>query len=186
MPTTSPRASTSGPPELPGLMAASVWMNSPGLLRFGGVRIRPIHRAHDSARYREAKSVGIAEGQHSLTGPDFLRVAPGSAGQIRGAHLQDSKVGQRIGANQFRFHYAAIAGGHADVDRSIDHVVVGDDVSVRRDHHAAAHAVLDFGVGRCMCGPKNCPNGPCWPKNCCMSSRQLLARHFWFRCARLR
>ena len=31
MPTSSPRASTSGPPELPGLMAASVWMNPPGL-----------------------------------------------------------------------------------------------------------------------------------------------------------
>ena len=28
MPTTSPRRFTSGPPELPGLMAASVWMKS--------------------------------------------------------------------------------------------------------------------------------------------------------------
>ena len=33
IPTTSPRALTSGPPELPGLMAASVWMNSPGARR---------------------------------------------------------------------------------------------------------------------------------------------------------
>src|SRR5437764_14206420 len=31
IPTTSPRAFTSAPPELPGLIAASVWMNSPGL-----------------------------------------------------------------------------------------------------------------------------------------------------------
>ena len=31
MPMSSPCASTSGPPELPGLMAASVWMKSPGL-----------------------------------------------------------------------------------------------------------------------------------------------------------
>ena len=28
MPTTAPRASSSGPPELPGLIAASVWMKS--------------------------------------------------------------------------------------------------------------------------------------------------------------
>ena len=31
MPISSPREFTSGPPELPGLMAASVWMKSPGL-----------------------------------------------------------------------------------------------------------------------------------------------------------
>jgi len=33
IPITCPRASTRGPPELPGLMAASVCMNSPGLWR---------------------------------------------------------------------------------------------------------------------------------------------------------
>ncbi len=47
---------------------------------------------------------------------------------------------------EFRFQHAAIAGGHADVDGSINHVIVGDDVSVRRDHDAAAHAVLDLGL----------------------------------------
>ena len=31
MPISSPCASTSGPPELPGLIAASVWIKSPGL-----------------------------------------------------------------------------------------------------------------------------------------------------------
>jgi hypothetical protein len=31
MPTSSPCALTSAPPELPGLMAASVWMKPPGL-----------------------------------------------------------------------------------------------------------------------------------------------------------
>ena len=36
MPMTLPRESTSGPPELPGLMAASVWMNvSPPSVRPG-------------------------------------------------------------------------------------------------------------------------------------------------------
>ncbi len=33
IPISSPRASTNAPPEFPGLMAASVWMNSPGLCR---------------------------------------------------------------------------------------------------------------------------------------------------------
>ena len=129
------------------------------LAGIGRVRIGAVHGADDAARYRETESVRIAEGQHGLSGPNFFRVAPGSAGQIGGVHFQDRQVGQRIGADQFRFQDAPIAGGHADVDGSIDHVIVGDDVAVGRDHDAAAHAVLDLGLRCCMCGPKNCPNG---------------------------
>ena len=67
MPTTSPRAFTSGPPELPGLIAASVWMNCARLVSIVIVRIRPVQRAHDAARDGKAESIGIAEGQHSLS-----------------------------------------------------------------------------------------------------------------------
>src|SRR5882724_2446751 len=49
IPTTSPRALTRGPPELPGLIAASVWINWPGLRRsvaegFGRFRALTIPR----------------------------------------------------------------------------------------------------------------------------------------------
>ena len=115
-----------------------------GLAGIGRVRIRPVHRAHDAARYREAKSIGIAEGQHGLTRPRFFRIAPRSTGQIGGVHLQHRQVSQRIRPHQFRFQHATIAGSHANVDRAIDHMVIGHDVAIGRNHHAAAHAVLNL------------------------------------------
>ena len=44
----------------------------------------------------------------------------------------------------FGVHDLAIAHGDADIDRAIDDVVVGDDISVRRNDDAAADAVLDL------------------------------------------
>ncbi len=50
MPITSPRASTSAPPELPGLMAASVWMKLAGLAAILRERVGAVERADDAAR----------------------------------------------------------------------------------------------------------------------------------------
>ena len=66
MPITSPRALTNGPPELPGLMAASVWINSPGARR-SAAGIRTIERADDSASDGEAVAQRIAEREHRLS-----------------------------------------------------------------------------------------------------------------------
>src|SRR5208283_5422022 len=80
-----------------------------------------------------------------LAGTNFARVAPGRAGEILHAvNFEHGDVGERIGADEFRFQHAAIAGGDADVDRAVDDVIVGDDVPVGRDDHATAHAVLDL------------------------------------------
>jgi hypothetical protein len=73
MPTSAPLASTSAPPELPGLMAASVWMKfwnaSAGLVA--------VERADDAGGHRLADVEGVADGQHGV------------------AHLQRAHIAQR-------------------------------------------------------------------------------------------
>ena len=70
-------------------------------------------------------------------------VAPGRVGQVVTLDLDDRKVGQRIGADHLGRKNPAIAHGDANVGGAIDHVVVGDDVAVGRDDHAAAQSVLN-------------------------------------------
>ena len=143
MPTTSPRAFTSGPPELPGLMAASVWMNCPGLRRIVRVRIGTVQRAHDAASHREAEAKGITKGQHGLSGMQRGRVANRNVGKVRAINLDYGQIGERIGADQLRRQDATIAERNLDIGGAIDHVVVGNDVAIGRNNDAAADAVLD-------------------------------------------
>ena len=58
-------------------------------------------------------------------------------------HLDDRKVGERIRAHHLGGKNPAIAHGDTNVGRAVDHVIIGDDVAVGRDDHAAAQPVLD-------------------------------------------
>src|ERR1700675_4680592 len=89
-----------------------------GLAGIGRIRVRPIDRAHDSSRDREAHPIRVAEGQHGLTRPDFFRVAPGSAGEIGGVYFQHRQVSQRIRAHKLRLQNAPVAGGHTNTNYS--------------------------------------------------------------------
>ena len=67
MPMTWPRAFTSGPPELPGLIGASVWMaskNTAGALLPARRLHRPVYGADDSAGHRVGKAQRRADGNH--------------------------------------------------------------------------------------------------------------------------
>jgi hypothetical protein len=59
-------------------------------------------------------------------------------------HLDYGQVGQFIHADQLRLQDAAIVQRHLHLHSAIHDVAVGDDVTVRRDDDAAAHAVLDL------------------------------------------
>ena len=63
MPTSSPRKFTNAPPELPGLMAASVWMKSS---YSGFTNTRATERADNAGRHRLAKAKRIADGDHEV------------------------------------------------------------------------------------------------------------------------
>ena len=68
------RLVTSGPPELPGFSAASVWMTW-SISRPDARAQRPAERAHDAGRHRVLETVGIADRDHELSGPKRLRIA---------------------------------------------------------------------------------------------------------------
>ena len=64
MPMTSPLELSNGPPELPGLMAASVWMAS-SIFAPSSVLNRP-DGADDAARHGSAQAEGIADREDLL------------------------------------------------------------------------------------------------------------------------
>ena len=100
MPTTSPRASTSGPPELPWLIAASVWMNWPGLRGSSLVGVGTIQRTHDAASHGEPEAERIAEGEHGLSGAKLRGVAKRNIGEVAAIDLDDCQIGERVGADK--------------------------------------------------------------------------------------
>ena len=73
-------------------------------------------------------------------------IANRNVGKIGGVDLDDSQIGKGIGTDDFRCQNATVAEGHFDFGCAIDHVIVGDDVAVRRDDDAAADAMLDAGL----------------------------------------
>ena len=70
-------------------------------------------------------------------------VSPGRVGQVLAFDLDDGQVGQRISAHHLGRQNAAVAHGDANVGGAIHHVVIGHDVAVGRDDHAAAQPVLN-------------------------------------------
>ena len=96
-PTTRPSASTSGPPELPGLTAASVWIAS-GTVKPVGLADQAAGRGDDPRRRAALQAVGRADGEDGLA--DLDRAARGElerrvvvARARRGSIFSDGEVG---------------------------------------------------------------------------------------------
>ena len=147
MPTTSPREDTSGPPELPGLSAASVWMTS---------SISRPERARSERPSAETTPVVTVDSKPSglpiaitswprLSSLELPRVA---AGSVTGASIaHEREIGVRVVADHARGQAAAVDGGHADARRAADHVAVGEHEPVGRDHDARAGAAMALVAG---------------------------------------
>ena len=100
-PITSPRLSTSGPPELPGLRAASVWM----MLSISRPRARaerPAEGADDAGGHRVLEAVRVADGDRELARPGWRRVAELDARQVRRGDADDGQVRLRVVADERR------------------------------------------------------------------------------------
>ena len=138
MPITSPREDTSGPPELPGLSAASVWITSS--------ISRPVRARSDrpSAEITPAVTVdskpsGLPIATASWPRRSFLESPSVADGEVaRGAGAEQRQVGVGVLADQPRLHAAALGVGQAQFARAFDHVAVGQHEAVRRDHDARA------------------------------------------------
>ncbi len=74
MPITSPSALNSGPPELPGLMAASVWMPPVMVAPLGDCSSRSVAET-TPRREREVEAERVADGDDLFADGDLGRVA---------------------------------------------------------------------------------------------------------------
>ena len=95
MPMMAPLASSSGPPQLPGLIAASVWMR---LLRFVAVGLDAAALRRDDAA---GDRVGVgaqraADRDDQLADLERVRVAERGGRQVRPLDLDDREVGQGV------------------------------------------------------------------------------------------
>ena len=139
MPTRSPRRLTSAPPELPGLMEASVWMKSSKPSGLMPERFRPL----------TIPEVTCAAARRGCRWPPRNRRPPSLAESPRricarpsGIDLHHGDVGGRIAADDLGFEIAAVLQRHGDLGGVIHHVRVGDDVAVLGvDDHAGAGAL---------------------------------------------
>ena len=147
MPTTCPRALTSGPPELPDDTAASVWIRSlqrPGL---GGERA--IERRDDAEGDRGVaiEIEGVADRQHLVAKANVVGCGERCRAQAGGIDAQQRQVSRWIGGDDRRLARLAFA---VEPDMHglgvADDVGVGDDLAVGRDDQTGADALAALTV----------------------------------------
>ena len=141
MPTTWPAASTSGPPELPDEIAASVWI-SPS--RTSPVRVAGLQRApdggHDAGGDRRV-AVEVereADRHHLIADADGRGVGERDGSEVLTyVDLQQREVVAAVGGDECRRGRLGVAGeADMDVGGALDDVGVGEDLAVLRHDDA--------------------------------------------------
>ena len=137
IPMICPRISSSGPPELPGLTAASVWKNSTPLSR----RARPLALTIPRVT-RLLQAEGIADRDDRL--PDFhlVGIAQRQRHEIGALMLSTAISTFGIAADERGGEGAAIGELHLDVFHPSDDVMIREDVAFLRNDHAGAERGL--------------------------------------------
>ena len=115
MPITRPSPSTSGPPELPGLIAASVWI-APEIGSSVSDCDRAVDRRDDADRQRLLLAERRADRRDRLADLDARALAERQRPQREalGVDLQQRDVGVRVVADDLRLDLVAV--GELDVD----------------------------------------------------------------------
>ena len=104
MPITSPSRFTSGPPLLPGLMAASVCRKSSRAASEAASL-----GADDAGRNRARQSKGLAEGHNPVADFQLVAIAePGRRQVARALQTQHGQVALRIGLNVDRLELPSV------------------------------------------------------------------------------
>ena len=138
-PMTWPRLLISGPPELPWLMGASVWMTWSMVKRLGAVIRRCRALTIPAVTVRSSPngfpiattgsptrtSVGVTEWERSER----------ARGRV---HAEHCKIRRRVAADDFGLDRVAVGEADRDLVRALDDVVVGDDVPRLVDDEAGA------------------------------------------------
>ena len=148
-PITRPAMSISGPPELPWLIAASVWI-AWSIGSVFGASICRCTRADDAGRQGAREAEGVADREDRVADGDCVGVAERQRRQRAGVRvdLQDGDVGRRIVADDGRGDLVLAGERDLHLLRALDDVVVRDDVAGLVDHEARAERLLVCGVRR--------------------------------------
>ena len=139
MPITSPASFSSGPPELPGLIGASVCSTLSIVKPFGAVIWRCSAEITPVVSVR-SRSNGLPIASTGSPTCDGARVAERQRMQRQpvGRDPQDREIVRGVLADHLRFDRLAFFEAHRDLDRVLDDVIVGQDRAVGVDHDARA------------------------------------------------
>ena len=134
MPTASPSRLISGPPELPGLTATSVWMKG----RYSPVS-RPMALTMPDVTV-ESRPNGEPMASTHCPFLSFLGSPMTSGVMPLGLDLDQGDVGALVRADDLGLEFAAVGQRDVDVGRVDNHVVIGEDVAVFGDEEARSRA----------------------------------------------
>ena len=138
MPITWPSRLTSGPPELPGLIEASVCRKSVNETRPSPPPDGAAARREHAGGHRVGEAERVADRDHRLAHHQVARAPERRRGEPLAGYLEHREVGVAIGAQNLRFELAAVAHGDEDPRRPFDDVIVGDDETGAVDDQARA------------------------------------------------
>ena len=96
--------------------------------------------ADDAGSNGRVETEGVAHGDAPLAGLDGVTVAKGDCVQILGIDLDQGDVGLLVGTHHGGVKLAVVIQGDLQFLGAVDHVVVGDDVTVSADDNTRAHA----------------------------------------------
>ena len=140
MPITSPREDTSGPPELPGLSAASVWITSSISRPLRARNERPSAEMTPAVTV-DSKPSGLPMATTSWPRRSFLESPSARMRQVaRRTRAQQRQIGVGVVAERARLHDAAFGVEQPHFLGALDHVAIGQHQAVRRDDDAGADA----------------------------------------------
>ena len=140
-PTTAPALVTSGPPELPGLSAASVWMTC-SIRRPVRARSDPAERADHAARHGVLEAIRVADRNRQLTWFERLRIAELDRGEIGRRDTDHGDVGVAVLADEIGGALTAVGERDVDRGRAVNDVAVREDEPVAREDKPGAAARL--------------------------------------------
>ena len=137
MPATCPRSLISGPPELPGLTAASNWM-SPEMSLGARAGQDPVQAGDDTAGGGRGQAERVADRHHVVADREAAAEhrRHHRLRQLRRGQRGDVLLGVRAGDHGRRL--GAVGVGDLDRVGAVDHVQRGEDGPVRVDDHAGA------------------------------------------------
>ena len=142
-PTTRPNWSSSGPPELPWLIGASVWITF-GIVRPLGALDVAAECADDAGGHRAVEPERISDRVDGIADLDLARCFEAERMQRgrRSLHLDDRDVCGRIGGDDRGGRRHAVAKADANCRGALHDVVVGDDVALSIDHEPRAERAV--------------------------------------------